>query len=367
MGFEFKITEDLGGRQSQPLAREVIRVEQEATLLQNTWDGALPKDELMLLCRRLADKLGMDNIGDPSKNRKTVDLQKGRLEYVPNADNKQALDVKFRKGSEEIAAVIRPDKYGAGPRVCPSCGGDTSVKSSLAHNVIPQAVWAEIIDNALVQFVEIVRSGVLLETLDSNGKPLVKRFDTNKSLYEDSQKNILPLETLKTKSLKTIQQLKAINNYFAAQGGSQQQCPNCELIQSNATLIQRAKLEQEDSIIDDYFSTIPKTSFVGGQWNVLAANDKDGMDEALRKATLRQVGRYLQGLEDRIGKLYQDEENKGFTTGPGSVEPLIFLIWDHMGEFVWSFRAVALVMCGMPYTRTDTGLRTKSPMAHIFL
>jgi hypothetical protein len=87
------------------------------------------------------------------------------------------------------------------------------------------------------------------------------------------------------------------------------------------------------------------------------------VNKALQKATLRQVGRYLQGLEDRIGKLYQDEENKGFSAGkgkgPDNVEPLIFLLWDHLAEFVWCFRAVALRKCEMPYTRSDTALRTK--------
>jgi hypothetical protein len=358
MGFELVIEPDnLGG--GGVLAGNLRKLQLEADCLRNSWDGALPKEELMLLCVQCADRLGLQNAGNVAarqKGDKSFKPSPNRLEYMSKGE---VTTLAFVTQSDTIGGEIRPDKFGSKCTKCPSCQATIGKggKTSLAHNVIPQVIWAEVIDAAVQQFHDVVKTDALAAKTDQNGKPLAKRFDENKSLYADKEGTLLDAKALIAKSPKTMQQLHAINNYFGAQGGSQQQCPNCELIQSNATLLQRAKLVHDNAIPESYFSKIPQNTFVGAQWSALTAT---GGDSVLVKATLRQVGRYMQGLEERLAKLYGEQMDLGFKHGPDRVEPLVFMIWDHMQEFTWSFRSAALVKCGMPYSRTDTALKVKS-------
>jgi hypothetical protein len=364
MGFQLVIDpEDLGG--PGVLAGHLRRLQLEADCLWNTWDSALPKEELMSLCLQVADRLGLQNAGNVAarqKGKTPFVPSPNRLEYVVKGD---VTTLKFVLQSESMGGEIKPDRFGSKCTQCPSCLTPIGAKgkTSLAHNIIPQVIWAEVIEAAVHQFWDVVERDALKNLTDVNGKRLAKRFDDNKSLYADTKGTLLNVKELIKKSPKTMQQLHAINNYFGAQGGSQQQCPNCELIQSNATLLQRAQLIKDNAIPESYFNKIPQNTFIGTQWSALNAT---GGDSVFVKATLRQVGRYMQGLEERLATLYGQEMEKGFKDGPATVEPLVFMIWDHMQEFTWGFRAVALVMCGMPYQRTDTALKTKSPMAHVF-
>lgn len=346
------------------MGHQLLRMKMEADCLVNTWDGALPKDELLALCRRYADHFGLENAGNV-KARKHYTPPAKRLEYW---DEKDAKCIAFVYDDERVEGKIKPDQFGAKSTVCPSCNQPTmGKKTSLAHNVIPQAIWKEIIDAALKQFDQVVRSKVLIDIRGEDGRPLVKGFDTNQSLYADDKGSILPFQDLTSKSPKTVQQLHAINNIYGAQGGAREQCSNCELIQSNATLLQRAQLISENAIPSSYFDAIPQATFIGAQWSSLTVDPMDAANSALVKATLRQVGRYMQGLEDRLALLYGEEENKGYKDGPQKIEPLIFMLWDHMQEFSWAFRAVALEMSRMPYQRSDTALKTKNVMAHVFI
>lgn len=292
--------------------------------------------------------------------------------------------------------------------ICPSCSKLVSEKNtSLAHNIISQRFWKMIIDEVFKEFTAIVEEGKMLKEALERKSPIhstsmfgiksgVKLTEQQRKALEYVKISEKAPEKSKDKTVASPQELNRAfvlrfiadsmleKSQYAASGLSGRQCRDCEEVQGNATLLQRFALEKA-GLIGDIAPELKGASgsvFVGNHMKAAINSEikcgpkekpvkiyKDG-DDAMRQITRAQINRYLLGIEKTIDKIWDeacreaDQGMKGKIKAKMSKEeeetavaetlkyfaPLLLMVKDHYDEFMWTFRAVALRVAGMPYT-----------------
>lgn len=309
--------------------------------------------------------------------------------------------------------------------LCACCGKKVSMKeTSLAHNVVSQQAWKAIVDASMGRFLAVIEKDSLATKVSSysklsapSGTPLKmplyevytnsdraiikekakeakrKEFDGNipkdaEKLIDkagaDALKNLHPLSDPRNQELfdRLIAAGMIETSSFAASDQAGRQCRDCEEAQGNATLIQRDQLTKDGYLPDiakakDFkdplifvgpqLNSLPTSIDVGdGRYQVLNKTDKD---EAVKRATLRQISRFLLGIEKTIGDYAVElsknlsqriEKGQNTTNMDFFLPPLLGLMLDHWNEFLWTFRTVALEVASVPYTGEFGKLKFKS-------
>lgn len=435
MGFSLKLSEDRSSTLS-PYYAEVERMVREVNRLSTVWCGHLDRADIEDLCKRVALSYGMDaNAGNQSSwaQRQYTVPPKGALAkgdnffyFVPG----KPIEPKppHAKGWWDtyhcavVEVVEAPHLIGKSKTmVCPSCKQTVLITdTSLAHNVISQRYWKQIIDEVFDEFLSVVEAGTMAQKVKSfsslsgieSGEKMAKEVrdamkfiklseqEVEKQKAKDvARKTSTNQQTIDKAGDDAVKKMKpsttpsapymplspsALNQQFverfladsmlecsryAASDFGGRQCRNCEEVQGNATLLQRFALER-DGVLPDIktVSGAKLTSdgaFVGEHMKAIAHAKVSGSvplfkkpEDALAQVTLAQISRYLYGVEKTIGNIW-DETYRAAAKVQSSEQPLLFkehfsplllTVVDHMDEFVWTFRSVALRIANQPYT-----------------
>lgn len=358
MGYTLKIASTSPGAPLS-LVQSAKALVKEVNYLETAWESSLDQSVIKQMVARLGADVQFTAVGNPSVRKNFTPVKPYYSEVQTKATNSSLFEFVPAEGGK-VSLEMLPDRFGAAARVCPSCGGSTvNGRPAVAHSVIPQTIWKDIITAALDEFYIVVESGSLARP----GKPgpaAVRSFD---SLSQQASGSKVDGKFHYTADANralyaTLFQQSLIMSSYAAQDNSERQCLPCEAVQADASLLQRLQLEKADKLpatakYNKQVYALDKHKFIGLRFlsdagTVQAAEASAGVkakvsvEEVFKRKTLAQIGRFLLGIE----KTLEDQTAKN----PNS--PLLALLLDHWEEFVWVFRTQGLKQAGVNYTGT---------------
>lgn len=356
MGYTLEILERGVGAPISVLGAATSLVK-EVKYLETLWESSLDQSVIKQMVGRLGQDLGFAAVGNPAVRRGFEPVKPYYSEVQNKASNSSQFDFVSVEGGK-IALVMKPDKFGGGASTCPSCGGSmVNGRPAVAHSVIPQTIWKEVITAALDEFYTVIASGSLIKS-KKHGVASVRSFATL-SKHESGNKvpdNFHYSKKENADLYKTLFQQSLIMSSYAAQDNSERQCLRCEAVQADASLLQRLRLVNDGELpetakYNKQVYDLDQPTFIGLRFlqdaktirqTETAAGIKKvvSTEEVFRRKTIAQIGRFLLGIE----KALNDQVSKGKDS------PLLRLMLDHWEEFVWVFRTQGLKQAGLKYS-----------------